>query len=178
MWLLILAACGGVDDADHDGFASPEDCDDADPFVYPGAPDDPGDGIDADCAGGDTTWAFLGDWTLVEMTATYAGLYLFEDGSMGGTMQVAEDGALAMEVSGTLNPDVVGAAYPVTVSLSGTWSPIPGPDSFTLYAEGLNYDEQMHAALDCVWVEETLGCGGELKALNGSLDAEGTYVRP
>lgn len=178
MWLFILAACGGVDDADHDGFPPPEDCDDANSFVYPGAPDDPGDGLDADCADGDPTWSFLGDWTLVEMTASYAGIYLFEEGSTGGGLQVAEDGSLTMEVSGTLDPDVVGAAYPVTVNLTGTWSPIPGPNRFTLYAEGLNYDEQMHAALDCAEVEETLVCGGELKALNGSLDTEVTYVRP
>jgi arylsulfatase A-like enzyme len=43
-------------DRDHDGFTSlfgGGDCDDSDPHVYPGAPDAPGDGIDADCFAGD-----------------------------------------------------------------------------------------------------------------------------
>jgi len=38
-------------DDDGDGYTSAEDCDDADASVYPGAPDDWYDGVDADCAG-------------------------------------------------------------------------------------------------------------------------------
>ncbi len=38
-------------DADGDGFAPPEDCDDADVSVFPGATDVWYDGIDSDCAG-------------------------------------------------------------------------------------------------------------------------------
>lgn len=57
--------CGGSDgdgpvvdhtalvDADGDGFAADEDCDDDDFFVHPGAPDEPYDGVDSDCAGDD-----------------------------------------------------------------------------------------------------------------------------
>jgi MYXO-CTERM domain-containing protein len=44
-------------DADLDGVASPacggDDCDDTDPSVAPGKVDEPYDGVDADCAGGD-----------------------------------------------------------------------------------------------------------------------------
>ncbi len=40
-------------DADGDGHLSDSDCDDADSTVYPGAPDAPYDGVDADCAGDD-----------------------------------------------------------------------------------------------------------------------------
>ncbi len=41
----------GVLDADGDGVAGVDDCDDGDASVYPGAVDDPEDGIDQDCDG-------------------------------------------------------------------------------------------------------------------------------
>lgn len=40
-------------DEDGDGYAPPEDCDDADADVYPGAPETAGDGVDSDCDGED-----------------------------------------------------------------------------------------------------------------------------
>ena len=40
-----------VTDADNDGFNSEEDCDDLDAFVYPGAEETIGDGVDSDCDG-------------------------------------------------------------------------------------------------------------------------------
>lgn len=47
--------CDGVDldDQDSDGFPFGEDCDDTDPYVFPGAIDVPYDGIDQDCDGVD-----------------------------------------------------------------------------------------------------------------------------
>ena len=38
-----------VEDADGDGFFAPEDCDDGDPSVYPGAPEAEGADEDLDC---------------------------------------------------------------------------------------------------------------------------------
>jgi hypothetical protein len=42
-----------VRDLDKDGIAKPEDCNDADPAIRPGAADTPNDGIDQDCDGAD-----------------------------------------------------------------------------------------------------------------------------
>jgi len=44
-------------DQDNDGYAIPDDCDDADPTVHPGATDACGDGIDQDCDGVDAECA-------------------------------------------------------------------------------------------------------------------------
>jgi hypothetical protein len=50
--VLCEEACEPGTDADGDGFdACREDCDDADPGIYPGATDLCGDGIDQDCSG-------------------------------------------------------------------------------------------------------------------------------
>lgn len=39
------------EDMDGDGFIGADDCDDTDPYTYPGAKEFPGDGIDQDCDG-------------------------------------------------------------------------------------------------------------------------------
>ena len=60
--LLTLTVCSGggggttdngVSDADADGYATPDDCDDGNPDVYPGATEVPYDGVDQDCNGMD-----------------------------------------------------------------------------------------------------------------------------
>ena len=42
-------------DADADGHNAPQDCDDANPAIHPGAGDVAGDGVDQDCSGADAT---------------------------------------------------------------------------------------------------------------------------
>lgn len=43
----------GQADSDRDGSCTPSDCNDTDASVYPGAPDNTGDGIDQSCDGED-----------------------------------------------------------------------------------------------------------------------------
>ena len=72
--------CADPEDADCDGFLIEDDCDDADPTVYPGAPEICGDGVVNDCDGSvdevrdgcRTTWDFADvgviQWTLGDAT--------------------------------------------------------------------------------------------------------------
>ena len=59
-----VSGCESVDasaalerDADHDGWAKPADCDDADPAIHPAAVDVPQNGIDENCVSGDELFA-------------------------------------------------------------------------------------------------------------------------
>jgi Notch-like protein len=45
----IIAAFCAPTDLDGDGFSPPNDCDDTNPFAYPGAPEKCGDGVDQNC---------------------------------------------------------------------------------------------------------------------------------
>lgn len=47
----------GCTDADSDGVCAPDDCNDSDPSVRPGAEDAVGDGADQDCDGADGVFA-------------------------------------------------------------------------------------------------------------------------
>lgn len=175
--LLSLVACGTVTDADLDGVEAELDCDDTDPFVYPGAPDDPGDGVDADCDGSDPAWPFIGSWALVSLEASYAGIPLFEPGTEQGGLVLDEAFGLTVDVSVTLDEVIAGQPFPISLSLAGWASPLDGDGRVSLWAEGEQYEELMHIDWDCQ-VEQGeaegsagMACEGELKALEGSLDA-------
>ncbi len=54
-------------DADSDGFAEGEDCDDTDETVYPGADEIPYDGVDQDCDGADLSDVDGDGWSSTEV---------------------------------------------------------------------------------------------------------------
>ncbi len=55
-----LAFCA-LDDKDDDGWSPPNDCDDTNPAIHPGAAERCGDGLDQDCLGGDAPCEGFGD---------------------------------------------------------------------------------------------------------------------
>ena len=178
-WLLLLglAACKGPVDADFDGFTAEEDCDDQDPYVYPGAPDSPEDGVDGDCVGGDATLDYPGAWTITDLRASYSGVEIFVPGTATGALELAADRSAAVQFSATLSEVVAGYEIGIELAMAGDWSALADPSDLTLYAEGGialgdTYSETVHVAWDCTQQGEAMACDGELKAVGGSLDAE------
>lgn len=173
----LLAACR-ADDADLDGFSEQDDCDDADPFVYPGAPDTAGDGLDADCDGSDPVPAYVGGWELTDLTASYSGIQFLLPDRSSGVLTVTEAEEVTLDVDTTLDPVIIGAELDVALGMLGDASAIPGTDGVAVYAEGEAFGELMHVAWDCALDDaDALACAGELKALELSLDAAATFTR-
>jgi hypothetical protein len=177
--LLGLLACGGGSpvDADYDGFPAGEDCDDADAFVYPGAPDDPGDGIDADCDGSDPQHGFVGTWELSWLSAMYSSFQLVDDGSESGGMTLTSELDVEMDASIGIDPDLVGYELEVPIQMSGWVSPLPGDDMSVLRVEGSVLAEDSYVELECAASGDELDCVGVLKALEVNLVTEAVFVR-
>lgn len=179
LMLLGLLACGTESpvDADHDGFTAAEDCDDADAFVHPGAPDDPGDGVDADCDGVDPQHGFVGSWELSWLSAMYSSFQLVDEGSETGGMTLTAELEVEMDASIGIDPDLVGYELDVPIQMSGWVSPLPGDDRSSLRVEGSVLSEDSYVELECAALGDELDCVGVLKALEVNLVTEALFLR-
>lgn len=178
--LPLLVACGeSTMDADYDGIPAGEDCDDLDPTVHPGAHDDPGDGIDADCDGTDPQHAYVGDWTFDTISAVFGSFELVDEDTEQGGVSLGADGVAEMDASIGLDPDLLGYELDVPIAMSGTISPIAtGADMARLRVEGELLGEDSYVDLDCqVLGEDEMLCWGALKALEINLSMDAVLVR-
>jgi hypothetical protein len=175
----LLAACAaGAEDADHDGIPAAEDCDDADPFVYPGAPDDPGDGVDADCDGTDPQHPFVGEWQVDTIAAYLSTFSLVDPGTEAGTLTLDADLSASLDATIDIDPDLVGYQLTVPILMTGLVSPLPGTDGESRVSVGGDVlGEQSFVDLDCVADGDALVCEGVLKALDAGLAMEAVFVR-
>jgi len=183
--LASLVACGPALelDEDHDGATTATDCDDADPLVYPGAPDHPADGVDADCDGEDPPFAFVGDWSVTSVYADYGGYAVFVPGTATGGLTVSEDLDAALSIQVDLDPALAGRQIPLPLDMTGWASPVDGdaPGLSQLYLSGflslLDEDLAVDWACDADTASEaddadappSMDCEGALKALDTSL---------
>lgn len=129
-----LAAPSGLCDGDGDGAGGTcegaEDCDDAAPDVFAGAPDRPGDGVDQDCADGDAPLDDAAGIFVVSGAADdAAGTAAEPVGTVARGIELAEAAGLAavFVAAGDYGETVVS-----TVSLYGgydamDWTPDAGP---------------------------------------------------
>jgi len=176
MLALLLLAC--ATDADYDGFTAKDDCDDSDPYTYPGAPDDPADGIDADCDGKDPDHAFVGGWEVETFTANYSSFALLVPGSEEGELEIGADMLVTADISAMLDPDLVGGTFPIDLALAGDASPLAGPAALDIYLDGEAFGEDVFMDMACAVTEDdTLECLGNLKALDAGLNAAATFTR-
>jgi len=173
-WLLVLVACGRPDDdADYDGSPDEEDCDPADPTVYPGAPDAPADGVDADCDGTDPAQPFVGAWEVTSLNALYSTYDVIVPGSTEGRLVIADDGSTTLDATADLDPALAGIPISLVMTFDGHASSMAGEGGVAMFLEGLIdatiYEETSTIEFFCTTVDGVMSCEGTLKALETSV---------
>jgi hypothetical protein len=148
-------------------------------LIYPGAPDDPADGVDADCDGVDPDLPYVGDWQVVAFSAMYSTFDAFAPGTTEGTMTIDADGSAVLEASADLDETLVGFSVPVTLSFDGTASQTAARGGVALYLAG-EVDatiqvETSELELACEVADEIMECAGTVKALDASLATAASF---
>lgn len=162
-------------DADFDGFVAADDCDDSDPYVHPGAPEQAGDGVDADCDGDDGAYAYVGTYALTYLYAGFSGFPILTEDTESGTLTVDPSLAAVLSIGTQIDEDVVGFDLPVDLELDGTTVPMPVPGEFTLQATGEWNDEEVYVNWTCETASGELACLGELKLLGYGFENEAVF---
>ncbi len=135
-------------DADGDGSPDDEDCDDADPAVYPGGPDVCHDGIDTNCDGVDDTCDWAGEENIISYTADVMEFEPYDPSywhAVCAGSDVDGDGVGDI-VIGADHPDPAdvrvyvvrgGATFPESAS-DGAWASLSAPGDASRYAENID----------------------------------------
>lgn len=170
--LLLLAGCG---DLDFDGVVA-GDCDPNDPLIYPGAPDAPQDGIDADCDGTDPGYPFVGIWELTAMSAEYFSQSALVDDSESGWLRIDGDLGTEMNLAATIDGEILGFTLPVEFVLRGDGSAIPDSTAVSLNVKGDLAGEKTNGEWTCEAFGPELDCLGTLKALETNFLVEAAFL--
>jgi hypothetical protein len=172
--ILAAFALGCAPDLDGDGVERALDCDDDDPFVYPGAPDGPGDGVDADCDGEDPGFPWIGAWVVADFFLEYSGIGLVLPGTTTGRFEVDDDFG-ALQFTASLDPSYIGYELTLPFAFTGDVSSTPDGDTMAFYGTGDLFGEVAHVDWTCTADGVDLGCDGELKALETSINSDARF---
>ncbi len=169
-----LLGCGAspsstAEDNDYDGFLANEDCDDTNPWVHPGAPEEPGDGVDANCDGEDGEHPFAGTWALTFISAGFSGFEILLPDQESGELTIASDLQTDLFIHAEVDPSV--APLVLDLELNGEAVTDSSPGSFTLVAAGDWGSEEVNVGWACSSDELEMTCEGGLKMLGYSFDS-------